>query len=488
MLINMIKNFIKRLLRPIMTPFLSRIRSIVREELLLAQTKNPAIEQTKAPEKSFAIAEKVESPAKKPTPKLKVFYREKEVVDIDTDPRNIVRVAKEYLQERCSKRKLLIYGTGSEALKLNNLLSVQNLHVEYFIDDVSADTSFENKKVKSYFDIVYENPGSIFIIIANENEDYGISRQKFIQLGLMEDIDFTYYKDVSSYAETFHYDVTLSYNRKRGQIEGFEIFGDVNNPDALKIVALGGSTTESVHSFIKGWPQMLTDSLAKDDHPTVMYCGGIAGYTSSQELLKLIRDVLPLKPDIVISYSGYNDLSRKVIIPCPPERERRPFITDFQVNYIKNILLNYPEEQRMVYYGLENDKKALEQWLDNIRSMRSIANEFNILFLSFLQPFYLIGGYKPTDSQKTIFNRKWWNKDYPGSIIDKRQADLMINGAQEMINAVRDIDYITDLTNIFSEHENIYRDIAHVTEYGNQVIADHVYKELLRHIDGGKSK
>ena len=396
---------------------------------------------------------------------------------LEIEPKNVVIVAMEYLLERCIDRKLLVYGTGQEAKKISHYLSgkTHDVQIEYFLAEYTTDDSFEGKSVKSYVDIVYEAPNSVFVIVAEENECYGLLREKFINLGLYEDVDFTYYKDVPRYNETLYYDVTLSCNRIRDTILGFELFGDLNNPNACKIVALGGSTTDSMHSFVKGWAPLLADCFAKDGISVIMHCGGISAYTSTQELLKLIRDVIPLRPDIVLTYNGFNDLFLYPEKPCKqPEREDKPFITRFQVDFMNKV-----NKGNTVYYGIENKKSVSEFWLDNIRMMQSITEEFNILFLSFLQPFYHVGEYKLTQTQKAIFNRKGWSVNNPNAnLMPKERLDFMIKGHQDMRAAAENIEYITDLTNIFSEHTNIYRDIVHVTEHGNSIIANNIYQKL----------
>ena len=415
---------------------------------------------------------------------------------INMDSSNIALVAKEYLLERCNNRKLLIYGIGSETSELSDFLSTCNLNVEYYIDEEPM-KNFEGKTVRSYFDIVYENPNHIFIIVAKENECYGISRQKFIQLGLIEDVNFTYYKDAPSHIEPLYYDVTLGYSRIKDEIEGFEIFGDIDNPEALVIVALGGSTTESSYNFIKGWVQYLMECFIENGDSVIMYCGGVVGYTSFQELLKLIRDVIPLRPNVVLSYNGFNDLLYYPLEKCPPEkseresgpfayqpeRVRKPFVHHFQVDFMRDVLQSYSNAEHTIYYGLQNNRTASEFWLDNIKMMNVIANEFDILFLSFLQPFFHVGEYKLTDSQRTIFNRKWWNADRPNpDLYTEERLTFIIDEARKMITAIKDVNYITDLTHIFNEYTNIYNDICHVTECGNEIIAKNIYQKLKLHL------
>jgi hypothetical protein len=414
--------------------------------------------------------------------------------DVDSD--NIVLVSKEYLVERCNNRKLIICGTGKEASQLATLLSQCDVDVDYFISEKPIN-SFSGKKVRSCFDIVFEDPCKIFIIVADEDIRYGIFRQQFIEIGLLEDIHFTYYKDVPAYTEPWYFDVTLGYSRVKENMEGFEVFGDIGNPDALVIVALGGSTTESYYSFIKGWAYFLVELFNSDGISVVMYCGGVAGYTSTQELLKLVRDVIPLRPHIVLSYGGFNDLLYYPLNSCPPnqqgeksgpfayqsERVLKPFVHHFQVDYMRSISQLYPDSDYTVYYGLQNNKSASTFWFDNVRAMSAITSEFNILFLSFLQPFYYTGHYVLTDSQKTIFHRHWWDADRPNpDLYTKERIISMVFGISEIKTAINNADYITDLTDIFDGQEAVYRDICHVTEQGNEIIAKNIYSKLKIHL------
>ena len=332
---------------------------------------------------------------------------------------------------------------------------------------------------------------NIFIILAKPKEYYGIARQVFLDLGLTEDINFTYYSEVPLTKEAKCYDVTLSYNRTIDTIEGFEVFGDHENPNAKLIVALGGSTTESTYLFIKGWAQYLAEIFQQDHISVKIYCGGVAGYSSSQELLKLLRDVLPMKPDIILSYSGLNDLYG---YPKPNEkiRDGRPFITHFQVEFIEKIIEKLvPSNEKLpvmhdlmwqengnttVYYGLKNKMSASDLWLNNTRIMHAIANEFDITFLSFFQPFAFNGFYEITDFQRILYSRK-----SPTCIKDgyEKWGAPYARDVQRIISTIRDYDYIYDFSRIFENHEGVYFDASHVYERGNKIIAKKIYERLI---------
>jgi lysophospholipase L1-like esterase len=426
------------------------------------------------------------------------------VNDIDTGYDNSVVLFKsaDYLRERCANRKLLIYGTGTDAAKLSQMLLEFKYNVDYYLSENDGET-FQDQPVRSPFDIVYEDPERIFIIVAIALERYSSVRHTLLDLGLFEFIHFTYFKDVPLLTVPYLYDPVLTVNRVKERLEGFEVFGDTDNPDATVIVALGGSTTESELHFIKGWVCYLSDYLKADGIPALIYCGGVANYTSTQELLKLIRDVIPLQPDIVISYSGYNDLAYHPLPQPPPfnsgkktgpfafqtERAHKPFIHYIQVDFFRYVTPTLREGSNFAYYGLPNDKPASVYWLDNIRMMNAIAKEFGITFLSFFQPFAFVGNYEITESQKIIFERYWW-KDLNSNLdpTTQERVESMIRGAGEIIASISKYDFITDISHIFEGCKNIYIDDCHVTEQGNEIIATNIYaklKEVLR--DAGRT-
>ncbi|MEP9387752.1 SGNH/GDSL hydrolase family protein [Mesorhizobium sp. KR9-304] len=72
------------------------------------------------------------------------------------------------------------------------------------------------------------------------------------------------------------------------------------------ILALGGSTTDGV-KFPGSWPEQLAKILDEHNIQATVINGGIGGYTTSQDLFKLIRDGFEFQPDIVIEYGGVND-------------------------------------------------------------------------------------------------------------------------------------------------------------------------------------
>lgn len=429
--------------------------------------------------------------------KLNTKYSYEHIFEV-VHPKSILNTHKDYVMERCESRKLFVYGVGYEAISLTKMLKHMDISVDKYISDSKAGTNINGVEVIDTIDLVYEEVGTFFVLVADESENYGITRNKLLNLGFLEDVDFTYHSEIPGTDEPFYFDVTLSYSRIRDSMEGFEIYGDCNNPNAISIVALGGSTTESQLFYVKGWVPFLAEYLCELGIPAKIYCGGVSGYTSTQELLKFQRDVLSLCPDIVISYSGVNDL---YMYPTEIENERcnRPFITQFQIDFIQQVLdkikqtqygLPSPDipdweegGQQTVFYGLKNNKSAARYWIDNMRMIKALANEFDIAFYSFFQPFRFNGYYERTPIQDVIHLRRdpLCVPEMKGQKFYSKKKEV-----EEIRKLIPLYDYIIDLSELFWHESEVYYDSVHVYEKGNQIIAHRIGHSIVDYLRLGK--
>jgi lysophospholipase L1-like esterase len=83
---------------------------------------------------------------------------------------------------------------------------------------------------------------------------------------------------------------------------------------AYRIVALGESTTFgcTLGPEDKPWPELLEQMIQqrlKPRRPIEVINAGVPGYNLRDNLYRLAGDVLPLKPDMIIAYHGYNGFS-----------------------------------------------------------------------------------------------------------------------------------------------------------------------------------
>jgi lysophospholipase L1-like esterase len=109
----------------------------------------------------------------------------------------------------------------------------------------------------------------------------------------------------------------------------------VDKHGAYRIVALGESTTfgMTIQPGDTPWPQMLEEMIRqrlKTDRPVQVINAGVPAYSIKHNADRLARDILPLRPDMIISYHGANGFNMldKSLLPSaghiPPVYEPRP--------------------------------------------------------------------------------------------------------------------------------------------------------------------
>lgn len=268
------------------------------------------------------------------------------------------------------------------------------------------------------------------------------------------------------------YDVNLGFTRQ-DEMGGFTVFSRDNYRDADRIIViLGNSTSDATFAYCRSWGEFLYEKLIANGENVAVLCGGMIRINSSQELLKLIRDVIPQEPDIVINVSGVCNID---INYKDQLLEDHPYIWNYQKdlfeNKIKNkkIYINRKNKVRVksINYGLENKKSYAKWWVDDMRMMHAVCVEFNIKYWAILQPNMYMGNYKLTGTEHTSKD-----KEYPQRI----RAWY-----KEVKGLIKNEEYILDFTNLYDGYKNIYWDTCHVYENGNRIMAEAIYN-LIKNI------
>jgi lysophospholipase L1-like esterase len=98
--------------------------------------------------------------------------------------------------------------------------------------------------------------------------------------------------------------------------------------NTYRIVALGESTTFGITVAKDGrpWPEWL-ETIIRDqlqpDRPVEVINAGVPSFTLAENLHRLRTQILPLQPDLIISYHGYNEFGN-LDAALPPVRSRVP--------------------------------------------------------------------------------------------------------------------------------------------------------------------
>lgn len=264
-------------------------------------------------------------------------------------------------------------------------------------------------------------------------------------------------------------DLPVSVSEKK--IPGFVIIDDENDVDRekLKIVTLGGSTTSPY--FEHNWPKAFKTLLDKQGIASIIYNGGVNGYSTNQELLKFIRDVLPLKPDIVISLNGINDLGFIHSI------RKHPMIHPYSNFVLKSILkkgiISKQKDDAVnnINLGPSIESTPVQQWERNLRIVNSLAVEFSIKYMSFLQPTLGIGGYKSNEKEGKMLQEYIDNMN-PRYL---QEVENFYIGARKKTEKYS---YMKDIVDIFAGKENLYYNARHPNAKGYSIIANKIFNTL----------
>lgn len=364
--------------------------------------------------------------------------------------------------QNINHRRVFIYGNHQRAWILKNVLLLCDVQVEKLVWERQ-----DGLYISSVYDLYYLDSSQIFLVNADEN----LSRSEKILLD-MGYIPGKHFLSLESDClgdtrgqnlygcHDFYLGNTYIGNRN---LPGFTVFGE---PDSeMKIVTLGGSTTDALFSPFKSWSELLYQNLKNKGYSIEIFCGGIAGYNSSNELIKMIRDVIILKPDLVISYSGINDMIEY--------SKGHPFLNDKTI-YMGQLLEHISGDN--VVTGLEDLRTAYEIWFDNERTMEKIAEIHGIKFIGILQP--VIGS--RLDLKNKSFREILLNHNLRGSKVQKHAQLFRDSIGRDL----KKNPWLMDFSNLFDAYDfnKIFLDLCHINEYGNQIVAEHIGRSLKKYL------
>ncbi len=292
---------------------------------------------------------------------------------------------------------------------------------------------------------------------------YNLSRQQMVDLNL----GYVYLMDGSKYP-------------------GVKILGR-NGDDDYKIAVLGGSTTDAEYSPVPSWVDFLYKKC--EGHNVTIYNGGADGYSSTMELIKLLRDILLLKPDMVIVYDGVNDPAsndgysydieylRKILsfaltkqskkgVPC---NDIEMWGQSWNREAVQNVC--------QINVGCLDERESFDTWLSNIEIMHAIAQNRGIKFFSFLQPMLL----SKKEEFLTLKEKSWI---HAASIYMREEVFKAKRECRRLMEERHIADtheYMYDLSYIFDDVD-VYFDECHVYEEGNHIIADKIWEIIENHV------
>jgi len=308
----------------------------------------------------------------------------------------------------------------------------------------------ENDKqdIRSIYEVTLNGYEDKFVIICETRPDkyvrasdiledlgYSLLKKDYTALVLHE-----YSPDYAMGNSFMTRDALVGYSMKYSSDEEcWKRYGKNKDADCV-IVTLGGSTSSEIYRP-GNWVKELYNEFRKRKINVTIYNGAHTGDTVVQEFLRLLRDGYCLKPNIVISMSGVNDLMRR--IGC---------VNQFNLESYESLS------------GLCSDESFYDFWVRTQKRMKLIAEQDGVAFYSFLQPININ---KPF---KSLQEKSWY--EFP----TRKQ------GVKEFLERANDNDGYVNLLKLFWGQDDMYFDPAHYTEKANKVLADIVLQEIMPEI------
>lgn len=389
------------------------------------------------------------------------------------------------IQEICQKAKdivdkqIVIYGAGTNGVMIFNYLKKYDVKVYVFLDGrAKQEQLLEGIPVMLPDAFSEEEWKNCFVIVSTLMESYTYEINKTLQQhGLTIEKDFMnmcqeHFFDNAPIYKSF--DPFLGYSKSVKQI----------NSESKKIFILGNSTSyrenDGKSIFVEHtWADYLEKVLGREYQ--IFNCS-FPAYTSAQELLKLIRDCIPYKPDIVISLNGLVDAEHVRTLP------KYPFYTRYQKEVLEctfgrnrekyNGVIDMPDE---IVLGEQDCSNYSDVYLRNIKMMSGICKSLNITYYTFLQPTLFGDNSCLNDEEIEMFEFLYPKEDYKfaGQSVNckaRRDAEHFFTLVKKEI---RDLDFVFDLTEIFKGEAAVYKDARHYTTKGHEIIANRIV-EILR--------
>lgn len=364
-------------------------------------------------------------------------------------------------------KKVVLYGADVSGFAFLYWADKADVNVAYFVDrnNEKQKMLIMGKEVKAPIELMYENSDEIKIVITAPGGKDSIVKT-LTEMGFRCDKHIVT-EFVDNRLGSKHRQVDILLGTSRGDEILYEM-KKKNPDDEMLIMVVGGSTTDPLYEGINSWSFYLQEVIDNNGIAARVVNVAECGYTSSQELLVLLRDGLAVNPDVVISYSGWNDVSPAADI----EKGKRYAYTS------RNLYLTFDnlvgncrgEPFGDVYYG-KLESSAFERYITNMRLMHAMCVEFNCKFYGLLQPSLasipielLQSSFAKSvarDSLMTNMREKW--DDFYNKYLARKSV----------------CNYLYDFTHILNGHDDVFEDPCHVNDDGNRIIAENVFALLV---------
>ncbi|HEX3716574.1 MAG TPA: GDSL-type esterase/lipase family protein [Verrucomicrobiae bacterium] len=251
--------------------------------------------------------------------------------------------------------------------------------------------------------------------------------------------------------------------------------------NVYRIVCLGESTVfgMTIRKDDKPWPEllerMINDRL-KPPRPVEVINAGVPGWSLSSNIKRLRSDVLPLQPDLIISYHGYNgfamidDSLPPVWGAAPPPYPKRPLRLAAEIEYRMD-LRAFARESRPSGAPRPSRPPLQTLYADGYRQLIGFArtNHIRLALANFCMAI------DEHSDQKLInfYNYCGSSALYTRSGVNSVHSEIV----RRLAEANPGVTFIDTHPNLNSDHHK-FIDVVHFTQEGRRQLAENVFAAI----------
>ena len=263
---------------------------------------------------------------------------------------------------------------------------------------------------------------------------------------------------------------------------------------AYRIVALGESTTFGVtlKPEDKPWPELLEQMIQerlKPRRPVEVINAGVPAYSLAQNVYRLRTEILALKPDMIISYHGFNGfrLLDGALPPVsgktPPPYRQRPLKLLADCEYRLKIMRyrqRQPRSQRLTFHQPSLSQVMKSQYAQSYRELIELAqtNGVRLVLANFSMAV------NPQSDPDVI---GFYQAAFP-SVYGLMRANLAHSlMVEELARQHPEVRLADTHPGLDGAHEK-FIDLAHLTQEGRQQLAENIFAVVWKVLEDDSSR
>lgn len=349
-------------------------------------------------------------------------------------------------------RKIYLYSKRNlMAEYMEKILNIYGVIISGYVHEMEDSA----QKIESIYEVAWDGVEDKLVVINEYLMDYFIKARNNIEFAgfSLERMNYTGIQDYTISSERLNGQLTfvddplvgISIFYPKGKA-GWKIYGK-EEPNRIRIMVLGGSTSsEEYHP--ENWVSKLYYMMAQENIKTTIYNGAYPGDDIVDEILRLMRDGHAIKPHIVISMSGVNNLRYK--------DSKSQFNEERLVNWVKNF-----SSRDQHCSGIYTDESLYSFWSRNIKLLKVVSNFYGAEFFGFLQPMNM-----------TMGAMSLWEKSL-------YEQDGHVYGAYDFERYACNKDGYINIMKIFEHRDEMYHDVCHYTAKAHGIIASAVFEKII---------